>query len=95
MIMTSPDSGAIQVKNDRQEEFTSEQMSNVSVPAGGFEALKISAEYTVTTEVVSFSRDFKGTETLWFVEGVELVKDFVEQDGIYTLELVDYYIPER
>jgi len=95
MTMTSPDSGAIQVKNDRQEEFTSEQMSNVSVPAGDFEALEISAEYTVTTEVVSFSKDFKGIETLWFAERVGMVKDFVEQDGAYFIELVDYFIPER
>ena len=95
MTMTSPDSGVVQVKNDRQEEFTSEQFSKVSVPAGEFEALEISGIYTVTTEVVSFKREFPGTESLWFAEGVGLVKDYVEQDGAYFIELVDYYIPER
>jgi hypothetical protein len=94
MTITSPDSGVVQVKNDRQEEFTSEQFSNVSVPAGEFEALEISGIYTVTTEVVSFKHEFPGTESLWFAEGVGLVKDYVEQDGAYFIELVDYYIPE-
>jgi Zn-dependent metalloprotease len=96
MTMIAPnEGGAIQVKNDRQEEYTSEQMSIVSVPAGNFEALEISGVYTVTTELVSFKREFPGTERLWFVEGVGMVKDLVEQDGAYFIELVDYYIPDN
>jgi Zn-dependent metalloprotease len=95
MDFTSPDTGAIQVTNDRQEEFTSERMSNVSVPAGDFETLEISGQFTVTTDVGFVTKDFNGTEVLWFVEGVGLVKDLVEQDGTYFIELVDYFIPER
>ncbi|GAG81401.1 unnamed protein product, partial [marine sediment metagenome] len=95
MDFTSADTGAIQVTNDRQEEFTSERMSNVSVPAGEFEALEISGKFTVTTDVGFVTKDFNGTEVLWFVEGVGMVKDLVEQDGTYFIELVDYFIPDR
>jgi hypothetical protein len=95
MDFTSPDTGALQVTNDRQEEFTSERMSNVSVPAGSFEALEISALYTVTTDIGVMSREFNGMELLWFAEGVGLVKDVDQGEGTYFIELVDYFIPER
>jgi len=95
MDFSSPDSGAIQVTNDRQAQFTSEKFSQITVPTGDFETLEISGLYTVTTDVTFATRDFNGTETLWFAEGVGLVKDFVEQDGSYFIELVDYFIPER
>lgn len=93
MDFSSADIGSMEVTNDRQEEFTSEKFSQVTVPAGEFEALEISGMYTVTTDILFTTRTFNGTETLWFVEGVGLVKDLVEQDGTSYIELVDYFIP--
>ena len=95
MDLTSPDSGSIQVSNDRQEQFRSEKFSQVTVPAGEFEVLEVSGIYTLTTDITFTTRNFKGTERLHFAEGVGLVRDFVEQDGTYFIELVDYFIPER
>jgi Zn-dependent metalloprotease len=93
MDISSPEIGSMEVSNDRRETYTAETMRSVSVPVGDFEALEISGSYTVTTEIAGFSNVFTGTETLWFAEGVGLIKD--SQDGEYFIELVDYFIPER
>ena len=95
MDFSTAEVGSFQVSNDRQEQFTAQQFTQISVPAGEFEALEVSGTYTVETDVTFSTRTFTGTETLWFVEGVGLVKDYGEQDGAYFIELVDYFIPER
>jgi hypothetical protein len=94
MEILSPDTGPIPMNVHREEEYTSVKMTDVTVEAGSFNSLEISGEYSGTSSFSGFSTDFAGKEVLWFAEGVGMVKSMVEQDGIYTLELVDYFIPE-
>jgi hypothetical protein len=72
-----------------------QKFSHTTVQAGSFEALEISGQYTITTIITFVTREFAGTVGFWFGMGVGMVKDFVEQDGVYFLELVDNFIPER
>ena len=85
--------------NDTQYTCTAVDLESVSVPAGTFDAMKVTCDYVMNIEVEieatgPVSTKFTSTSTMWYVEGVGLVKIEDQGDiGLTTIELQSYTIP--
>jgi len=86
----------IGIVHSRSEELSFGGFTSVSVPAGDFnDALQILGSYVGRVTVLLYALDYTGEETMWFVEGIGVVRNDFSQNGEpSTLQLVDYDIPD-
>jgi hypothetical protein len=97
--MQMPDNTSAAARNQASQNCTAIGPENVSVPAGTFEAMKVECqvEMTITISVQGLDvppTTLASTSTLWYAEGVGLVKsESASEFGTSTLDLQSYNIP--
>ena len=88
----------VEQKNDTQIDCTGNGKESIQVPAGKFDAIKVTCKYTINTvtsingetgKPVSVSID----AAIWYAAGVGLVKEVKSGDIEGVQELTSYKIP--
>ncbi|HXF84582.1 MAG TPA: hypothetical protein VNK49_04265 [Anaerolineales bacterium] len=88
-----------QAKNEFTSNCTAEGIEAVTVPAGTFDAVKITCNtnMTITVQMEGISPppiSMSGTTTSWYAPGVGWIKSLgTGEDVEYTIELTSYTIP--
>ena len=97
--MQMPDNTSAAARNQASQNCTAIGQESVSVPAGTFAAMKVECQVEMTITISVQGLDvpptlLASTSTLWYAEGVGLVKsESASEFGTSTLDLQSYNIP--
>jgi hypothetical protein len=85
------DTPGFEVQIMREVTYTVVGLEPVEVPAGTFDALRVRSDFTITIDTGTNLVTNMGSEEIWFVEGIGIVREASGGSGpSFSTELVEY-----